>query len=147
MIRAYKSNKRSFKETDAVYSKFARQSGLSECAFWLLYSIREADGKCTQREICGQWTMSKQTVNSALKGLEKNGYIVLMSSEADKRSKYIALTDKGVQFARENIDIIFKLEQNALKKMSSTERTAMIESNRKYQKLFQSETERFLKNK
>ena len=134
-----------YKETDAVYSEFARRSGLSDCAFWLMYSIHEAKGKCTQREICGQWTMSKQTVNSALKGLEKNGYIVLTSSKTDKRSKYITFTDEGVQFARENIGIVFELEQRALQKMSGTERIAMLESTRKYQELFREETERFLK--
>ena len=136
-----------YKETDAIYGELAKQSGLSECAFWLMYSIREADSKCTQREICGQWTMSKQTVNSALKGLENAGYIVLTSSETDKRSKYIALTDKGVQFARKNIDVVFELEQFALQKMSDTERLALIENNRKYQELFRAETTRFLKNK
>lgn len=134
-----------FKETDAVYSKLARRSGLSDCAFWLMYSIREANGRCTQRELCDQWIMSKQTVNSALKGLEKNGYITLTSSEIDKRSKYITLTDKGIHFSEENIDIVFELEQLAFQKMSIAERAAMIENTRKYQELFLTETERFLK--
>lgn len=134
-----------YKETDAIYSEFAKMSGLSDCAFWLMYSICEANGECTQKEICGQWTMSKQTVNSALKGLEKNGYITLKSSETDKRSKYITLTEKGAEFARENIDIVFELEQLALQKMSDADRIALIENNRKYQELFRAEMERLLK--
>lgn len=133
------------KETDAIYCELAKKSGLHACAFWLMYSIREADGNCTQKEICGQWTMNKQTVNSALKGLEKSGYITLTLSETDKRSKYISLTDKGMEFAKKNIDIVFELERLAFQKMSVEERAAMIESNRKYQQLFQAETERFLK--
>ncbi len=135
-----------YKETDAVYSEFAKRSGLSDCAFWLMYSIYEANGKCTQKEICGQWAMSKQTVNSALKGLEKNGYIALASSETDKRSKYIVLTDQGVQFAHENIGIVFELEERALQKMSDAERTAMLESTRKYQVMFREEMECFINN-
>ena len=122
-----------------------KRSGLSDCAFFLMYSIREAKGKCTQKEICGQWTMSKQTVNSALKGLEKKGYISLRSSETDSRSKYIALTDKGNQFARENIDLVFELEKLAFQKMSDGERTAMLESNRKYDELFRAEMKRCFK--
>ena len=136
-----------YKETDAIYSEFAKMSGLSDCAFWLMYSLCEANGKLTQREICGQWTMSKQTVNSALKSLEKNCYITLTSSEIDKRSKYITLTEKGFKFVHENIDIVFEVEQLALQKMSDTERITMIENNRKYQILLKAETERFLKNK
>jgi DNA-binding MarR family transcriptional regulator len=133
------------KETDAVYGELAKQSGLSDCAFWLMYSLREADGKCTQKELCDQWVISKQTVNSALKGLEKSGYVSLISSETDKRNKYITLTDKGILFARKNIDIVFELEELAFNKMSVAERAAIIEISQKYQKLLRSETERFLK--
>lgn len=129
-----------FKETDAIYSRFAKRSGLSDCAFWLLYSVREADGNCTQKEICGQWAMNKQTVNSALKVLEKRGFITLVPSETDKRSRYIVLTEQGERFALENIDIIFQLEQLTLQKMTDTERDAMIEINRRYYKLFEAET-------
>ncbi|HWQ74600.1 MAG TPA: MarR family transcriptional regulator [Syntrophomonas sp.] len=132
------------KETDAIYGELAKQSGLSDCAFWLMYSLCEADGECTQKDLCDQWIISKQTVNSALKGLEKNGYITLTSSETDKRSKYIVLTDKGVRFAHEHIDIVFKLEELAFEKLSVTERAAMLEANRKYQELLQAEAERFL---
>lgn len=135
-----------YKETDAIYSGFAKRSGLSDCAFWLMYSLYETNGQCTQKEICGQWTMSKQTVNSALKGLEKNGYIVLTSSDTDKRSKHIELTDKGIQFARENIGIVFELEQRVFQKMSDDERKAMLESNRRYQALLREEAEHFLSN-
>lgn len=133
------------KETNAAYNELAKQNGLSNCAFWLMYSIREGDGKCTQKDLCDQWILSKQTVNSALKGLAKNGYIALKLSEGDKRNKYITLTDKGIKFAHENIDIVFELEQLAFQKMSVTERAAMVESTRKYQELFRAEVERFLK--
>ena len=132
-----------FKETDAIYSEFARKSGLSDGAFWLMYSLREANGSCTQKEISNQWTMNKQTVNSAMKGLEKNGYITLESSESDKRSKYITLTDKGVKFAQNNIDIVFALEQHAFQKLSDSERAVMIESNRKYYELLREEAEQY----
>ena len=133
------------KETNAAYSELAKQNGLSDCAFWLMYSIREADGKCTQKDLCDQWIISKQTVNSALKGLEKNGYIILSASPTDRRSKYITLTGKGVEFAHEHIDIVFDLEQLVFQKMSDAESAAMIESTRKYQELFRAEMKRFLK--
>ena len=127
------------KETDAIYSELAKKTGLSDCAFWLMYSIREADEICTQKDFCGQWTMSKQTVNSALKTLEKKGYLALKSSETDKRSKNITLTDKGIEFASQHIDIVFKLEQCAFQRMSDAERVVLIESSRKYQELLREE--------
>ncbi len=128
-----------YKETDAIYGEFAKRSGLSDSAFWLMYSIYEANGKCTQREISSQWAMSKQTVNSALKGLERNGYITLTAAKDGKHSKYISLTEKGVRFADENIAVVFKAEWLSLQEMSDTERIAMIESSRKFMEMLKSE--------
>ena len=100
-----------YKETDALYSELARRSGLSDCAFWLLYSLRDTEGICRQKDICGQWTLSKQTVNSALKGLESQGLIILQPETGNAKSKRILLTDKGNRFAEQHIDPVFELEQ------------------------------------
>ncbi|WP_019177176.1 MarR family winged helix-turn-helix transcriptional regulator [Methanomassiliicoccus luminyensis] len=135
-----------FKEGDAIYGEFAKQSGLSISAFWLMCSIREEDGKRTQKEICDQWAITKQTINSALKGLEKRGYITLEPSEIDRRGKYVILTEKGVKFAQENIDMVFEAEQLAFQKMNHVERRTLMECSRKYHELFRAESERFLKN-
>ena len=135
------------KETDAVYGELAKKSGLSDCAFWLMYSLREADGACTQKDLCSQWVMNKQTVNSALKSLVKSGYIALTSSQADKRSKYVSFTGKGAEFAREYVDVVFGMEQSAFQKMSDVDRTALIESNRAYQRLLQVEVARYLNSR
>lgn len=131
------------KETDAVYSSLARRSGLSDCAFWLMYAIRDTTGKCTQKSICFQWTICKQTLNSALKGLENRGLIVLVSDHEDKKSKQIQLTEQGVHFAEKYIDIVFELEQETLRQMSPEERCAIIESNRHYLELFRAKVSEF----
>lgn len=94
-----------------------------------------------KRIFVGQWTMSKQTVNSALKTLSRKGYLSLTSSETYKSSKNITLTDEGIEFANQHIDIVFKLEQRAFQKMSDAERIALIESCRKYQELLREEVE------
>ncbi len=136
-----------FKETDAIYNNLAKQSGLSDCSFWIMYSLRDLEGECTQKELCDQWTFNKQTVNSAIKGLEKSGYVVLTSSKEDKRSKHIRLSEQGILFAQENIDFVFKLEEFALQRMSPSQRDAMIEINRAYQGMLQMEADRYLKSK
>lgn len=128
-----------WKETDAIYSELARRSGLSDSAYWILYSAYVMQGECTQKSICDQWAMSKQTVNSALKDLEKKGIITLELAEADRRSKYVVLTDYGMEFVSEKIGIIFHVEKRTMQRMSDEERTAMIESSRRYLELFQEE--------
>lgn len=130
------------KETDATYSRLAKRSGLSDCSFWIMYSIRETDRHITQRELCEHWTMSKQTINSALKVLESKGYITLNYSDEDKRSKYIILTEKGEEFARENVDIVFEMEKMVFEKLSEQERAFMLSASRKFQKLLLIEVEK-----
>lgn len=110
-----------WKETDAIYRKLAKRSNLSESGYWVFYAVYENEGRCTQKDICDQWSMSKQTVNSALKELEKRGCITLEVSEFDRRSKYIVLTKSGRKLAGEIIDTIFKLEESTLMKMDEAE--------------------------
>ena len=133
------------KETDAIFSNLAKHSGLSDCSFWIMYSLRDSGGECTQKELCDQWAFSKQTVNSAIKGLEKDVYIVLTPSKEDKRSKNIKLNDQGILFAKENIDFVFKLEELTLQRMNPSQRAAMIELNRTYKCLLQIEADNYLK--
>lgn len=55
------------KENDELYRDVARSLGLPDCAFWILYFIRENLMPLTQRQICSYLYLPKQTVNSALK--------------------------------------------------------------------------------
>ena len=127
------------KQIDALYSELARRSGLSDCAFWLLYSLRDTEGICRQKDICGQWTLSKQTVNSALKRLESQGLIILEPEAGNAKSKRILLTDKGDRFAEQHIDQVFELEQRVLHRMGEAAVEAMLDTNRCYLELFREE--------
>ena len=125
------------KETDAVYGRFARASGLSDAAFWLLYAIWDMEGPCTQQDVSRQWTMSKQTVNSAMKGLAAKGLIRL--DPEGKRAKRIFLTDEGAAFAARYVAPVFAAEEQALLRMSDEERSAMMDANRRYLALLRQE--------
>ena len=67
----------------------------------------------------------KQTVHSALKKLEAEGYLARTSS-ADLRSKHMALTEKGEQFARTWIDRVPEAETAALGAMPEEESAAYV---------------------
>ena len=114
-----------YKETDAVYSGFAKRSGLSDCAFWLLYSIRDSEDTCRQKDLCGQWTMSKQTVNSAFRLLVKKGLVRLKPQEGNLRVKQIVFTDAGERFAMRYIDDMLALEERVWMELPEEERAAL----------------------
>lgn len=109
-----------------------------------MYALYEAKRSCTQKEVGDQWSISKQTINSAMKWLEKNGYVALTASETDKRGKYITLTEKGTIFAQKNIAIVFEAEQIAFEQLSETEHIVLIDANQKYLELLQKEMEQYL---
>ena len=116
---------RETKKLDDVYRSAAKSCGISECAFWILYTLRVEEKPFTQAEICEFLIEPKQTVNSALKKLVAEGYLAL-SSGADQRSKLVRLTPKGEQLARARIDRIPEAEAAALRAMTPDERGALI---------------------
>ena len=81
------------KEIDALYRQVAECSELSDAMFWVLYTVCARKGSCSPKDVCDAWTMHKQTVHSALKKLESQGYIALETAPEDRRSKHILLTE------------------------------------------------------
>ena len=116
---------RETKKLDDVYRSAAKSCGISECAFWILYTLRVEEKSFTQAEICEFLIEPKQTVHSALKKLEAKGYLARTSS-ADLRSKHVALTEKGEQFARTWIDRVPEAETAALGAMPEEECAAFV---------------------
>ena len=122
---------RETKKLDDVYRSAAKSCGISECAFWILYTLRVEEKPFTQAEICEP----KQTVNSALKKLEAEGYLTL-SAGADQRSKRVCLTEKGERFVKAHVDRVPEAEAAALGAMTAAERDALIRLTGRYRALF-----------
>jgi DNA-binding MarR family transcriptional regulator len=136
-----------WKETDALYRRLARLSGISDNAFWILYCLWQFGENLTQKNIREQWSVSKQTVHSALKELEKKRIIRVSESDGDKRSKQISLTEEGCRFAEKYLGAVCKADENAFSKMSGSEREAMLNCAKRYLELFQSEAEKIFAQK
>lgn len=133
-----------YKEIDEIYHMLARYYGISDCALWILYIIRELDENHTQNKICEMLSLSKQTVNSALKKLEKEGYIKLEYSPGNQKNKLIQLTDYGKTFTRKTIDNVIKMEKNVFSQFSVEERTTFLGLFEKYVRQLQIESKRII---
>ena len=59
-----------YKQMDELYHAYAKACGVPDTVFWLLYSLYEG-GAYTQHELCQAWHYPPQTVNSALKNMER----------------------------------------------------------------------------
>lgn len=82
------------KKLDDLYRSAAKNCGMAECAFWILYTLRVEEKSFTQAEICEFLVEPKQTVNSALKKLVAEGYLAL-SAGTDQRSKLVRADAEG----------------------------------------------------
>lgn len=122
-----------WKENEEIYRGAAKRLGLSEGTFWILYTLCEAGRGMTQSEVCAAMHEPKQTVNSALKKLERDGIIELLEMK-DKRSKRLHLTEKGEGLARETVDKVIVAEQRALADMKEEEVDAFFELFRTFSK-------------
>lgn len=106
------------KENDEIYRDIARKFGVSEYAFWILYFLRTEYGEPVQSEICSSFFQPKQSVNSALKKLEAEGYITLETGSS-RRRKQIVLTPAGIKLCRETVDPVIEAEKRALGSLSA----------------------------
>lgn len=124
------------KKKDSLYRSFAVQFGLSETSFWILYVLRSNFALMTQRDLCAYLSQPKQSINTGLKKLAELSYIELSNGE-DKRSKYITLTQKGKDFAKETIDLVIEAERKALTGLSKEEQNKMFDLFHQYNDLLE----------
>lgn len=129
---------RIFKQNDEIYRDAAKELGLSDCAFWILYAVRSAEEVLTQSDLCYSQYQPKQTVNSALKKLEKEGYLVLKCTD-NRRSKQIYLTEKGIRLSENTVDKVILAEVEALSALSLAEQEEFLKLFRKYTECLKNE--------
>lgn len=99
-------------EIEAVYHEIAWKQGLSDSVFEILYTICNYGDSCMLKDICHNSGLSKQTVNSALRKLEKEGIVYL--ELADARHKRVYLTEEGKDLARRTALRVIDAENDIL---------------------------------
>ena len=133
-----------YKKNCEVYYKLAAHFGMTETMFDILYFVRENDGGYTQAQLCDSLYLRKQTVNSALKKLEKDGVIYLSQDSGNKKNKTIHYTEKGKELARRIVDPIFELEKRAFERLTPQEREGVLYYGRRHIDVLEDETKKLL---
>lgn len=95
-------------ETEAIYHEVSLRLGLSDSAMKVLYTICDNGGSCLLQEICRRSSLSKQTLNSAIRKLEREGVLYLESTGG--RVKKVCLTDEGETLVSRTALRIIKME-------------------------------------
>lgn len=114
------------KEVDDLYHDYSAAYGLSEIAFWLLYIIWFMGDGCTQSDVCDVWFYKRQSINTALKKLEMQGYLSLQPVPGNRKSKQIVLTEAGKKLSKKVIEPLICAELNALETLDEQERELLV---------------------
>lgn len=95
-------------EINALYHEAAVKTGVSDSVQNILYVICEKGDRCLQSEISRLTGISRQTINSAIHKLEKEGIIRLEQGKG--RNTIVCLTEEGKNYARRKIYPLFEIE-------------------------------------
>lgn len=135
---------RAHKRMNVLYHNYARDAGISDAAFWLMYSLYEKGGPCTQTELCEAWFFAPQTINSALKSLEKQGLIILDSVPNSRKNKQFFFTEAGEQLVREKIIPLVQAEEQSFLRLDEQERNALLTITQKHIGILEEEINRIV---
>ena len=119
-----------YKEYNIIYHDAAMRLGLSNSEFDTLYAICELGDGCKQSDICRTTFIPKQTVNSAIRSLQKKEYLTLASGKG--RSMHIYLTEQGLQLVRRTIFPMVEIENEAFPKLTEKEYKTILHFHAQY---------------
>ena len=132
IARAYEAFDSFWREQNQLYRDVAASFGISESAFSILYAIFLAGEKgISQRDICVQMCIGKQTVNSSIHKLEREGVVVLKSG-LGRRGLLAHLTPVGLELAERTIIPMIEAELAALREFDDRELELSLFLGRRY---------------
>ena len=121
IARAYEAFDSFWREQNQLYRDVATSFGISESAFSILYAIFLAgENGISQRDICVQMCIGKQTVNSSIHKLEREGVVELKSGPG-RRGLLAHLTPVGLELAERTIVPMVEAELAALREFDDRE--------------------------
>ena len=127
-------------DLNALYHQAALKLGLSDSVMFVLYWVYEKDGKYPLNDIRKETGISKQTLNSAMRKLEKEEIIYLEAGSG--RTKNVCLTEKGTELVRNTIARLFHAECSVFHSWTAQEIQQYLNLMEKYNEDFRKQIER-----
>lgn len=124
--------------TDRLYAEISKKNGLTFIQMIILYHLNFKKN-ISQKELCNDLFLPKQTVNSILWNWKDDGLLNLECIEGNHKKKIIVFTEKGEAYIKKTLLPILKMERKVMNKMGFEQMEALIESNRLYLNLLNEE--------
>lgn len=108
-----------YRFSNEIYHEAALAAGLSDSAFDILYCLYDMGDGCSQKDICEASYLTKQTVNSSVHKLVREG-VVHLDTEGGRGTR-LYLTKSGRALVEARIAPIIEIEKTAFAAMSVEE--------------------------
>ncbi len=118
-----------------LYSEWAKEQGINFNVWAVFYTIDKYQ-QCTQKQVCTEWIVPKQTMSTLCKQLVEEGLIVLTQSADDKREKTMTFTDTGKAYALPILQKLKQLERTILLEFGEAEMKHMVTSMKRFTEIF-----------
>lgn len=126
--------------SDALYNRWAVAHGVNNYRLFVLYVLDNHPG-ATQKAIADHAGLPKQTVNTVVRALRDEGYVMLSPASGDRREKNDSLTPAGQTYARALLEPLYALEDAVFARMGDTRVQEMMDAIALFNMIFEKETE------
>lgn len=128
-----------FFQMDHLYSEFAKRYGESYYSLSVLAILGGHPDGISQKQLCQELFLPKQTVGSIVSGFEKKGFATHRPDDADKRSKLHVLTRAGQRRHDEVIGALRAIELRCVEQVGTEDMARMHDISTRYLTLFKQE--------
>ena len=117
-------------EINNVFHEMSQQMGLSDSVSCILYTICNFGDSCLLTDIINMTGIPKQTVNSALRKMEGDGYLQLETTQT--RRKKVVLTEAGKLLTRKTAEQMIRMENEIYASWTEEERQLHLALTQRY---------------
>ncbi len=117
-------------EINNVFHEMSQQMGLSDSVSCILYTICNFGDSCLLTDIINMTGIPKQTVNSALRKMEGDGYLQLETTQT--RRKKVVLTEAGKLLAQKTAEQMIRMENEIYASWTEEERQLHLALTQRY---------------
>lgn len=119
-----------------LYATLAKKRGITYHELLVLYTIRE-QGFCTQKQICDNYLLPRQTMNHVILDLRNRGLLELSPDHCVGREKAFVLSEAGKQYAAPLLHALNQMETQAIQVFGQEQVEKMVESVCAYDQVLQ----------
>lgn len=117
-------------QINSAYHEASLKMGLTDSVRDILYVLCDRGSGCPQSALYKETGMTRSTVNTAIRALERDGILYLAPGRG--RSTRVMLTERGECFLSETVGRLVALEEAFFRAWPPEERETLIRLNRRY---------------